>query len=123
MKNWRKIWNLFPYGEICMTEIDREWEHQNWAEKIARYYVSRGREFSVEIDPSTHFDFLMNLLEIGVKKFYFTWKGVRKDFFIAAFDVLTIAKYAIELYPDVEIIIIYAIDYSVDSRPPQMEMV
>lgn len=72
MKNWRKIWNLFPYGEICMTEIDGEWEHQNWAEKIARYYVSRGREFSVEIqDPLLCVNFIYSLLDIGVKKFYF----------------------------------------------------
>jgi len=77
MKNWRKIWNLFPYGEICMTEIDREWVHQNWAEKVARYYVTRGREFSVEIkDPTLCTNFIFNLLLIGVKKFYFPWDGI-----------------------------------------------
>ena len=95
MKNWRKIWNLFPYGEICMTEIDREWEHQNWAEKIARYYVSRGRKFSVEVNPETHFDFILSMCEIGVRKFYFTWRGVSKDYFLAAFEALTVAQYVI----------------------------
>ena len=60
-----------------MTEIDNEWEHQNWAEKIARYYVSRGRKFSVEIhEPLLYTNFINNLLLIGVKKFYFHWTGI-----------------------------------------------
>ena len=123
MKNWRKIWNLFPYGEICMTEIDREWEHQNWAEKIARYYVTRGRKFSVEVNPETHFDFILSMCEIGVRKFYFTWRGVSKDYFLAAFEALTVAQYVIELYPDAEIVIIYSADFSEKRTPQNMDMV
>ena len=123
MKNWRKIWNLFPYGEICMTEIDREWEHNVWAKRMARYYVSRGREFSVDIHPVYQQDLMYELLEIGVRKFYFTWGGVSKKFFFAAFDVLTMAKLVIEKYPDVKIVIVYAIPFTDVTRPPDIEMV
>ena len=124
MKNWRKIWNLFPYGEICMTEIDREWEHQNWAEKIARYYITRGRNFSVEIqDVQSCINFVFNLLFIGVRKFYFVWRGLRQDYFFSAFDVITIAKSMIETCPDAQIVIIYAIEYADKSRVPDMDMV
>lgn len=121
MKNWRKIWNLFPYGEICMTEINDDWEHQNWAEKIARYYVARGREFSVEINPVRHYEFVNTLLEIGVRKFYFIWKGLRRDNLFSAFDVLVITQDIIQRYPDVQIIIIYEIQYK--DKPPDMDMV
>ena len=121
MKNWRKIWNLFPYGEICMTEIDNEWEHQNWAEKIARYYVTRGRQFSVEINPVQCYNLLNTLLEIGVKKFYFPWKGAKRDCLFSAFDVLVIAQDIIQRYPDVQIVIIYEIIYK--EKPPDMDMV
>ena len=108
MKNWRKIWNLFPYGEICMTEIDREWEHQNWAEKIARYYVSRGRKFSVEISqPLLCTNFINNLLLIGVKKFYFHWTGITEIQFISAFELLSYIIMLREEYKDVEFIIVY----------------
>ena len=110
MKNWRKIWNLFPYGEICMTEIDREWEHQNWAEKIARYYVSRGRQFSVEIkDPTLHYNFIYHLLEAGVKKFYFIWRGITEIQFISAFEDLSFIRLLQEDYKDVEFVIVYYI--------------
>ena len=109
MKNWRKIWNLFPYGEICMTEIDREWEHQNWAEKIARYYITRGRNFSVEIkDPTLCTNFVFNLLLIGVKKFYFHWNGITDTQFISAFEVLSFIRLVQQDYKDVEFIIVYS---------------
>lgn len=90
MKNWRKIWNLFPYGEICMTENSLDWTRQNWAERVARYYVSRGREFSVEIEnPLLCTNFIYNLLLIGVKKFYFHWAGITEVSFISAFEILS----------------------------------
>lgn len=123
MKNWRKIWNLFPYGEICMTEIDNVWEHQNWAEKIARYYVTRGREFSVELHPVNQSDLLEELLRIGVKKFYFPWSGVSKYYFFSAFDILTMAQSVVERYPDVKIVIVYSVPYADVSRPPDVEMI
>lgn len=108
MKNWRKIWNLFPYGEICMTEIDREWVHQNWAEKIARYYITRGRNLSVEIkDPVLCTNFINNLLLIGVKKFYFHWSGITKVSFIGAFELLSYIRMLRKDYKDVEFIIVY----------------
>ena len=108
MKNWRKIWNLFPYGEICMTEIPLEWEKQNWAERIARYYVSRGRDFSVEIqDPLLCVNFVFNLLEIGVKRFYFHWIGVTEKQFISAFEQLSFIRLVRKDYKDVEFVIIY----------------
>lgn len=108
MKNWRKIWNLFPYGEICMTEIDLIWEHQNWAEKVARYYVSRGREFSVEIEkPLLCTNFIYNLLLAGVKKFYFHWLGITETSFISAFELLSYIIMLRNEFKDVEFVIIY----------------
>ena len=102
MKNWRKIWNLFPYGEICMTETPMEWEKQNWAEKGARYYVSRGRDFSVEIrEPLLCLNFIYNLLDIGVKKFYFHWIGITEIQFISAFETLSLIRMLQQKYDDV----------------------
>lgn len=108
MKNWRKIWNLFPYGEICMTENSLEWVKQNWAEKVARYYVSRGREFSVEIEnPLLCTNFIYNLLLIGVKKFYFHWAGITEVSFISAFEILSYIMSLQQEFKDVEFVIIY----------------
>ena len=52
-------------------------------------------------------NYLEELLEIGVRKFYFPWHGVSRSYFIAAFEVLTMAKLTIEKYPDVKIVIVY----------------
>jgi len=50
-KNLAKIWNLFPNEEICMIDIPKDYSKLQWAKNIARYYILRGKEFSIEIDP------------------------------------------------------------------------
>lgn len=90
-----------------MTELSLLPNKMAWAKSIARYYVSRGREFSVEINPILCIDFLESLLLIGVKKFYFPWRGITDTSFFYAFNIIALAQSVLERYDDVEIYIVY----------------
>ena len=92
-----------------MTEISSEWEKQMWAKRIARYYITRGRNFSVEInEPLLYINLINDLLLIGIKKFYFRWSGITKIQFISSFEIFSYIKLLRQNYKDVEFIIIYS---------------
>jgi len=77
-KSLAKIWNLFPEEDICMCITNRDLDQFYKAKRIAYYYLNRGKDFSVEIDP-TKLQFEVEwLLRIGVRKFYFPWIGLRE---------------------------------------------
>lgn len=107
LKSLRKIWNLFPEGEICMTELKKGYEKERWQETIALYYINRGREFSIEIDPVGKETFAERLFYIGVKKFYFIWRGIEKEKIVYSYAPIIFAKSMLKKYKDAEITIVY----------------
>ena len=122
-KSLAKIWNLFPNDEICMTELPKEYGKMQWAKVVARYYVLRGKDFSIEIDPLKDMNVVEELIKIGVKKFYFLWSGIREGLFFSSLDTISYSVWIKENYPDVNINIIYFIDYSNIFSPPNMDLV
>lgn len=122
-KNLAKIWNLFPNDEICMIEIPKEYGKKQWAKVIARYYVLRGKEFSIEIDPLVYMNDVEDFIKIGVKKFYFLWNGIKEGLFFSSLDTISYSIWIKQNYPDVDIYIIYPIEYSIINSPPNMDLV
>ena len=122
-KSLAKIWNLFPNDEICMAELPKEYNKMQWAKVVARYYILRGKDFSIEIDPLKNMNVVEELIKIGVKKFYFLWSGIREGLFFSSLDTISYSVWIKENYPDVNINIIYFIDYSNIFSPPNMDLV
>ncbi len=122
-KSLAKIWNLFPYDEICMIEIPKEYGKKQWAKVIARYYILRGKEFSIEVDPLVYMNDIEDFIKIGVKKFYFLWGGIKEGLFFSSLDTISYSIWIKQNYPDVDINIIYPIEYSIINSPPKMDLV
>lgn len=106
-----------------MTEINSEYKKLQWAKVIARYYILRGKEFSIEIDPIKNMRIVDDFLKIGVKKFFFIWEGIKEGLFFSSMDTLSYSIWIKENYPDVKIYIIYPIEYSKTYTPPDMDLV
>lgn len=107
-----KIWNLFPNEEICMVEIPSEYKKLQWAKIIARYYILRGKDFSIEIDPIKQFRETEEFLKIGVKKFYFIWSGITSQYFFSSLDTISYSINIVQRFKDVFIYIIYSPPYN-----------
>lgn len=106
-KNLAKIWNLFPNDEICMIDIPVDYEKIQWAKIIARYYILRGKDFSVEIDPVERINETEDFVKLGCRKFYFTWNGVTDGQFFSAMETISYAINLAQRYKDIQICIIY----------------
>lgn len=122
-KSLAKIWNLFPNDEICMIKIPKEYGKLQWAKVVARYYILRGKNFSIEIDPLMNMNIVDDFLKIGVKKFYFVWNGINKGLFFSSLDTISYSFWIKENYPTVNICIIYPIQYNIINSPPNMDLV
>ena len=122
-KNLAKIWNLFPNDEICMIEIPKEYGKLQWAKVIARYYILRGKDFSIEIDPLIDIKIVEDFLKIGVKKLYFLWDGIKDGLFFSSLDTISYSIWVKQNYPNVDIYIIYPIEYNIINSPPNMDLV
>lgn len=106
-KNLAKIWNLFPNDEICMIDIPIDYEKLQWAKIIARYYILRGKDFSIEIDPVERINETEEFVKLGCRKFYFTWNGVTDGQFFSAMETISYAINLAQRYKDIQICIIY----------------
>ena len=122
-KNLNKIWNLFPDEEICMIDIQKDYEKLKWAKMIARYYILRGKQFSIEIDAIKRITEVIDFLKIGVKKFYFLWDGIREGLFFSSLDTLSFSIWITENYKDVDIYIIYSVPYNTISCLPNSDII
>ncbi len=117
-KNLAKIWNLFPNDEICMIDIPTEYYKLQWAKVIARYYILRGKDFSIEIDPIKRMEVTEQFLDLGCRKFYFIWGGMCKEQFYSSMDALSYSINIVERFPDSQIYIIYEPPYYKTYSPP-----
>lgn len=117
-KSWRKIWNLFPNEEFCLIDVPRQYDRLQWAKMVTRFYVLRGKDFSVEIDPIKQMDEAEWFLKTGVKRFYFVWRGIQNGLFFSSLDTISYSINIIERYPDVNIYIVYVPPYEKASSPP-----
>lgn len=106
-KNLAKIWNLFPNDEICMIDIPVDYEKIQWAKIIARYYILRGKDFSIEIDPIERINETEEFVKLGCRKFYFTWNGVTDGQFFSAMETISYAINLAQRYEDIQIYIVY----------------
>ena len=122
-KSLAKIWNLFPNDEICMTEINTEYEKLQWAKQVARYYILRGKEFSIEIDPIKEMRVVEQFLKLGVRKFYFIWDGIKEGLFFSSLDTISYSIWIKDNYPDVDIYIVYPIKYETMYSLPNMDLI
>jgi hypothetical protein len=122
-KSLAKIWNLFPNDEICMIEIKTEYEKLQWAKQVARYYILRGKEFSIEIDPIKEIRIVEQFLKLGVKKFYFLWDGIKEGLFFSSLDTISYSIWVKDNYPDVDIYIVYPIKYETAYSLPNMDLI
>ena len=120
-KSWRKIWNLFPNEEFCLIDIPVNYNKLQWAKMIARFYVLRGKDFSIEMEPIKRMIDVEDFLKIGVKKFYFIWRGIQNGLFFSSLDTISYSINIIERYPDVQIKIIYIPPYEIINSPPDEE--
>lgn len=120
-KSLAKIWNLFPNEEICMTEIPKEYGKFQWAKSIARYYILRGKDFSIEIDPIKMFNETEQFLKLGCKKFYFIWRGMYKQQFYSAMETLSYSMNILDRFPKTQIYIVYIPPYNIINPPPDEE--
>lgn len=122
-KSLAKIWNLFPNEDICMIDIPNDYNKLQWAKVIARYYILRGKDFSIEIDPVKRMRETEEFLKIGVRKFYFIWEGMFQDRFFSALDTLSYAIGVVREHPEAEIYIVYNIPYYIVNSPPDEDWI
>ena len=121
-KSWAKIWNLFPNEEICLIDIPTEYRKLQWAKMVARYYILRGKDFSIEINPTNKINEVEQFLKIGVKKFYFVWKGIQNGLFFSSLDTISYSINITERYPDVHIYIVYIPPYEKVNYLPDEDL-
>ena len=122
-KNLAKIWNLFPNEDICMIDIPKEYNKFQWAKVVARYYILRGKDFSIEIDPIKRMRETEEFLKIGVRNFYFVWKGIEEDLFFSSLDTISYSISIVQKYPDVKIHIVYCVPYYKYNYKPDDSLV
>lgn len=120
-KSLAKIWNLFPDDEICMTGITRDLDLLYQVKRIAYYYINRGKDFSVEIDPVALSFEVEKLLRVGVRKFYFPWDGLERKFLFTSSSVLQYAMWLVDKYEDAEVTIVYELPYDRLYLPPDFD--
>lgn len=104
-----------------MIDIPKDYSKLQWAKNIARYYILRGKEFSIEIDPIKQMLATEQFLKLGCKKFYFTWRGMYKNQFYSAMETISYSINIIERFPNVQIYIIYIPPYEIVNPPPEDE--
>lgn len=122
-KSLAKIWNLFPDEEICMCITNRDLDQFYKAKRIAYYYLHRGKDFSVEIDP-TKLQFEVEwLLRIGVRKFYFPWLGLMEKLLFYSSTTLQYAMWIVDQYPDSTVTIVYQLPYDQIYFPVNFDIV
>ena len=122
-KSLAKIWNLFPNEDICMINIPKEYNKLQWAKVIARYYILRGKDFSIEIDPIKRMRETEEFLKIGVRRFYFTWGGIKEGLFMTSLEVISYSISITQRYPDAKIHIVYCVPYDKYNYQPDDALV
>ena len=122
-KSLAKIWNLFPNEEVCMEYTKRELGQLYKAKRIASYYTLRGKDFSIEIDPTKYSWETEMFLRMGVKKFYFPWSGLQRKLLFSSADTLQYALWLVDKYDDIDITIVYQLPYDDLYHPPDFDSI
>lgn len=118
-----KLWNWFPDEEFCMVIPRVDYDQFYRAKRIARYYLQRGKDFSVEADPVKYSYEIERLLVIGVRKFYLPWSGLKQGLLFSSSTALEFALWVTDKYKDAKVTIVFNPRYIDLYNPPDLDQI
>ena len=91
-----------------------------WAEKVARFFVMRGRNVSVEITDGTNLNSLDIFADMGCHLIFY-WYGMKRDFFTASSYMVNVALTMLTRHPGIDVTVRYIpIKYTVNYKYPEL---
>jgi hypothetical protein len=126
IRSCKKILAMWPNEDIKLINVGREYggdyKERKWAEKLARFFILRGRKVYVEMTEATAMKNLEIFADMGCH-IIFVWYGMKRENFVASFYIVGVARELLNKFDKLHVTVRYIpVKLKTEKRPEPVDV-